>query len=80
MVDQTAAQQSVAVNPEAADITANAGKAWLAAGGELHRSASRTSRPRCCKLLASVGADVSKTKPELSGAYKIVSEAAQRTK
>jgi TRAP-type C4-dicarboxylate transport system substrate-binding protein len=79
VVDQTAAQQSVAVNPEAANITANAGKAWLAAGGE-RIDLPADEQAALLKLLASVGEDVSKTKPDLSGAYKIVSQAAQRTK
>ena len=69
----------MAVNPEAANITANAGKAWLAAGGE-RIDLPPDEQAALLKLLASVGEDVSKTKPELSSAYKIVSQAAQRTK
>jgi hypothetical protein len=32
------------------------------------------------KTLASVGADISKSKPELSAAYQVVTDAAQRTR
>jgi hypothetical protein len=32
------------------------------------------------KTLASVGADVSKSKPALAAAYKVVTDAAQRTR
>lgn len=79
VVDRTAARESVAVNPQAAAITENAGKTWLANGGELIQL-SPDKQASLLKLLSSVGEDVSQTKPLLSAAYKIVSEAAARTK
>jgi len=79
IVDKTAARESVAVNPQAASITENAGKAWLASSGELINLLP-DEQASLLKLLTSVGADVSETKPLLSAAYKIVSDAAQRTR
>jgi TRAP-type transport system periplasmic protein len=79
IVDGTAARESVTVIPQAAEITANAGKAWVAGGGDLIRLPA-DEQASLLKLLASVGEDVSKSKPLLSAAYKIVSEAAQRTR
>ncbi len=79
VIDQTAAKESVAVNPQATEITENSRKNWTASGGELI-SLPPDEQASLLKLLSSVGADVSKTKPLLSAAYKIVSEAAQRAK
>ena len=79
IIDQTAAKQSVAINPQAIEITQNARKAWTDSGGELI-SLPADEQSALLKLLASVGADVSKEKPRLSDAYKIVSEAAARIK
>ena len=79
IIDQTAAKESVAINPQAAEITANSRKVWTDTGGELI-SLPADEQAQLLKLLASVGDDVSKTKPLLNSAYKIVSEAAQRTK
>jgi TRAP-type C4-dicarboxylate transport system substrate-binding protein len=79
VIDQTAAKESVAVNPQATEITENSRKIWTASGGELI-SLPPDEQASLLKLLSSVGADVSKTKPLLSAAYKIVSEAAQRAK
>jgi TRAP-type C4-dicarboxylate transport system substrate-binding protein len=79
IVDRTTARESVAVNPQATDITENSRKAWVDGGGELI-SLPPDEQSALLKLLASVGEDVSKTKPLLGAAYKIVSEAAARTK
>jgi len=79
IVDKTAARESVAVNPQAASITENAGKAWLASSGELINLLP-DEQASLLKLLTSVGADVSETKPLLRAAYRIVSDAAQRTR
>ena len=79
IIDQTAAKELVAINPQAAEITANSRKVWTDTGGELI-SLPADEQAQLLKLLASVGDDVSKTKPLLNSAYKIVSEAAQRTK
>jgi TRAP-type C4-dicarboxylate transport system substrate-binding protein len=79
IIDQTAARESVAVNPQAADITQNTRKLWTDTGGELI-SLPPDEQTALLKLLSSVGTDVSKEKPLLSEAYGIVSEAAARTK
>ncbi len=79
VLDQTAAKETVAVNPQATAITENSRKAWTAGGGELI-SLPSDEQAALLKLLSSVGEDVSRTKPLLSSAYQIVSAAAQRTK
>ncbi|MGB7254452.1 MAG: TRAP transporter substrate-binding protein [Xanthobacteraceae bacterium] len=79
VLDQTAAKETVAINPEATEITENSRKVWTAGGGELI-SLPPDEQAALLKLLSSVGEDVSKTKPLLSSAYQIVSAAAQRTK
>jgi hypothetical protein len=52
-------------------------KDWTTAGGELI-SLPPDEQTSMMKTLASVGDDVSNTKPQLSEAYKIVTAAAQR--
>ncbi len=79
IVDQTAAKETVAVNPQATEITENSRKIWTDTGGELI-SLPPDEQASLLKLLSSVGADVSKEKPLLAEAYKIVSEAAARIK
>ncbi len=79
VLDQTAAKETVAINPQATEITENSRKVWTAGGGELI-SLPPDEQAALLKLLSSVGEDVSKTKPLLSSAYQIVSAAAQRTK
>jgi TRAP-type transport system periplasmic protein len=77
IIDQTAAKESVAINPQAAEITENSRKVWTDTGGELI-SLPPDEQTSLLKLLSSVGADVSKEKPRLADAYKIVAEAAAR--
>jgi TRAP-type C4-dicarboxylate transport system substrate-binding protein len=79
IIDQTAAKESVAINPQAAEITENSHKVWTDTGGELI-SLPPDEQASLLKLLSSVGADVSKEKPRLADAYKIVAEAAARIK
>jgi len=79
IIDRTAARETVAVNPQASEITGNSRTVWTDTGGELI-SLPADEQSALLTLLASVGADVSKQKPQLSAAYKIVSEAAERTK
>jgi TRAP-type transport system periplasmic protein len=78
IIDQTAAKESVAINPQAAEITENSRKIWTDSGGELI-SLPPDEQSSLIKLLASVGADVSKEKPRLNDAYQIVSGAAAKT-
>jgi TRAP-type transport system periplasmic protein len=79
IIDQTAAKETVAINPQATEITENSRKVWTDTGGELI-SLPPDEQASLLKLLSSVGADVSKERPLLAEAYKIVSEAAARTK
>lgn len=79
IVEQTAAREDVAVNPQALDITENSHKAWVAGGGELIKLPP-DQQSTLLQMLSSVGADVSAQKPQLNAAYKIVSDAAQRTR
>ena len=79
VLDQTAAKKTVAVDPQATEITENSRKVWTAGGGDLI-SLPPDEQAALLKLLSTVGEDVSKTKPLLSSAYQIVSAAAQRTK
>jgi TRAP-type transport system periplasmic protein len=79
IIEQDAAAESVAVNPFAIDHRKQSEANWTASGGELI-SLAPDEQATFLKTLASVGADVSKTKPELAEAYKIVTDAAQRTR
>lgn len=79
IIDKDAAAAAVAVNPQAAEIIAKADKSWTDSGGELIKLPP-DEQAAMLKTLASVGEDVSKTKPALSAAYKVVTDAAQRTK
>jgi TRAP-type C4-dicarboxylate transport system substrate-binding protein len=77
IVDQAAVHEDMAINPQATEITENSRKAWMDGGGELIKLAP-DDQSSLLELLSSVGADVSKEKPLLSDAYKIVSDAAVR--
>jgi len=79
IVDKDAASESMAVNPQAIEINDRARKAWMNGGGELI-SLPADEESAMLKTLASVGEDVSKTKPQLSSAYQVVTEAAQSTR
>ena len=70
---------TVAINPQAIDIINGARKDWMDNGGELI-SLPPEEQVSMLKTLASVGEDVSKAKPQLSAAYQVVTEAAQRTR
>ncbi len=79
IVDKDAAAQAVAIHPQAIAIDEAARKAWLAGGGELI-ALPPDEQAALLKTLASVGADISKSSPELSAAYQVVTDAAQRTR
>jgi TRAP-type transport system periplasmic protein len=79
IVDKDAASESVAINPQAIEINERARKAWVDGGGELIRLPP-DEQSAMLKTLASVGEDVSQTKPQLSAAYQVVTAAAQRTR
>jgi TRAP-type C4-dicarboxylate transport system substrate-binding protein len=79
VIEQAAAKESVAINPQATEITEGSRKAWTDSGGELI-SLPPDEQASYLKLLSSVGADVSKQKPRLDEAYQIVSQAAARAR
>ena len=79
IIDRDAATESVSINPQAIEVNDKARKAWLASGGELI-SLSSDDQAAMLKILANVGDEVASTKPQLSAAYKLVTNAAQRTK
>jgi TRAP-type C4-dicarboxylate transport system substrate-binding protein len=79
IVDEDAATQQTAIYPVAIGIVNKARQGWTASGGELI-ALPPEEQAQMMQTFSSVGADVSKTKPLLNDAYKIVTEAAARTK
>ena len=79
IIDNDAAAQSVAINPQAIEINENARKAWIESGGEL-LSLPPDDQAAMLKILANIGDEVASTKPQLNAAYKLITDAAQRTK
>ena len=79
IIDKDAAEQSIAIRSVATDLHNKSEAAWLAAGGE-QINLPPDEQAAMMKTLSSVGADVSKTDPELAAAYKIVADAAARTR
>ncbi|MGO8921413.1 MAG: TRAP transporter substrate-binding protein [Xanthobacteraceae bacterium] len=79
VVDKDAAAESVAINPWVINFNDKARKAWVDGGGELI-SLPPDEQSAMLKILTNVGDEVSSTKPQLSAAYKLVSEAAQGTR
>ena len=77
IVDKDAAEQAVAIGPLAVEMHKKAESAWTAAGGEEINLPS-DEQATMLKTLSSVGADVSKSDPQLAAAYKIVTDAAAR--
>jgi TRAP-type transport system periplasmic protein len=78
-VDRTTLREALAINPQATAIHEASRQSWASTGGELI-SLPAGEQAAMMTMLASVGADVSQAKPELSAAYQIVTEAAQRTR
>jgi TRAP-type transport system periplasmic protein len=79
LIDRDAAAEAVNINPQAIEIVEKARKGWTDGGGELI-SLPPDEQAAMMQTLATVGADVSKTKPTLNEAYKVAAEAAQRTR
>jgi len=77
IVDDDAAAQQAAIAPIATDIVEKSRKGWTDQGGELI-SLPPGEQAEMMKTFASAVADVTKPKPALDEAYKIVSDAAQR--
>jgi len=79
IIEKDAGDQARAIHAFALDFNDRMAKAWTAAGGELI-DLPPDEQAKMLATLSSVGADVSKNKPALAEAYKIVSDAAQRTR
>jgi TRAP-type C4-dicarboxylate transport system substrate-binding protein len=79
IVDRDGAAASVAINPFAASLYAKARTSWTDHGGELI-GLPADERAAMMKTLASVGEDVAKPKPQLYEAFKLVNDAAKRTR
>ncbi len=77
IVDQDGAKESVAIAPQALEIFAEMRKGWTDGGGEL-MSLPADEQASMMKSMASVGEDVSKTKPGIREAYEIITAAAKR--
>jgi TRAP-type C4-dicarboxylate transport system substrate-binding protein len=79
IVDRDGAAVSTALSPVALKMDQDQRKAWVDGGGELI-SLPRDEQASMMQMLASVGEDVSKSKPALHDAYDIVADAAKRTR
>jgi TRAP-type transport system periplasmic protein len=79
IVDRDAAAAAAALSPATATLYDNARKSWTGNGGELI-SFPADEQAAMMKTLAGVGEDVAKTKPQLYDAFKVVTEAAERTR
>jgi TRAP-type transport system periplasmic protein len=79
LVDSDAAAGQAALGPTASDIVAKSRKGWIDAGGELI-SLPADEQTAMMKTFSAAAADVAKAKPTVDAAYKIVTEAAQRTR
>jgi TRAP-type transport system periplasmic protein len=79
IVDGDAAAEQPAIRPVVTEIVNKARKGWTDSGGELINLPPE-EQASMMKTFSNVGADVSKTKPLLGDAYKVVTDAAQRTK
>ena len=78
IIDKDAAGETVAINQAALDLFNRARETWTTNGGELI-SLSADDQVRLMQTIASVGEDVSRSKPALHDAYELVAEAAKRT-
>src|ERR1700728_3010073 len=79
IIDRAGAAESVAINPFAAGLWQKARKSWVESGGELI-SLPKDDQAAMMAALAGVGENIAKTKPQLYEAYKVVTEAAERTR
>jgi TRAP-type C4-dicarboxylate transport system substrate-binding protein len=79
ILNKDAAAQSQAIHPFAVNEIKNAEASYTSSGGELIKLPP-AEQAEMMKTLASVGTDVSKHDPALAAAYKIVADAAARTR
>ena len=77
MVDRDALQESAAIRQFATEQRGKVEAAYTASGGE-EIKLPPDEQATFLKTLSSVGADVSKSNPQLAAAYKIVTDAAAR--
>ena len=79
IVDNDAAAGQAAIGPLASEIVGKARKGWTDTGGELI-SLPADEQADMMKTFLAADAEVAKAKPALEAAYKIVTDAAQRTR
>ena len=79
IIDDDAAAQQAAIAPIASDIVSKARKGWTDTGGELI-DLPPDEQAEMMKTFSTTVAQVAEGKPALNEAYKIVTEAALRTK
>jgi TRAP-type C4-dicarboxylate transport system substrate-binding protein len=79
IVDNDAAAQQSAIGPLATEIVNKARKGWIDSGGELI-ALPPDEEADLMKIFLTAGSEVSKAKPAIEAAYKIVTDAAQRTR
>jgi TRAP-type C4-dicarboxylate transport system substrate-binding protein len=79
VIDQAGRSESLAINAPALKMNDDQRKAWVANGGELI-SLPADEQAAMMTTFRSVGEDVSGSKPALHEAYRIVADAAQRTR
>jgi TRAP-type transport system periplasmic protein len=79
IVDADAAAQQTAIAPVAQNIVEKARQGWTATGGELISLPAAEQRAMM-KTFSDAVAEVAKPKPPLAEAYRIVSDAARRTR
>ena len=79
IIEKDAAAQDEAIRPYAVEQVKQSEAAFTSGGGELIKL-PRDERDAMMKTIANVGADVSSKNPALAAAYKIVADAAARTR
>lgn len=79
VVDKAANSESAAIDPWVIEFNAEARQTWTDGGGELIRLPA-DEQSAMLTALASVGEDLSHSKPELHAGYQIVTESAQRNR
>ncbi len=79
ILENDAAAQSLAINPYAVEQVKESESSFTSKGGELI-TLPPAERSQMLKTIASVGPDVSSKNPALAAAYKIVADAAARTR
>jgi TRAP-type C4-dicarboxylate transport system substrate-binding protein len=79
IVEKDAAAASLAINSYAVEVVKKSEASFTSGGGELI-ALPADEQAQMLKTIASVGPDVSSKNPALAAAYKIVADAAARTR